>query len=59
MKQAGFFDFTERQKKLLATRDFLDRPAGLRSLWSFGVAALSLQNSHSPPHSRPVATLNI
>jgi transposase, IS5 family len=25
MKQAGFFDFTERQKKLLATRDFLEQ----------------------------------
>ena len=25
MKQAGFFDFAERQKKLLATRDFLER----------------------------------
>lgn len=25
MKQAGFFDFEERQKKLLATRDFLEQ----------------------------------
>jgi transposase, IS5 family len=25
MKQAGFFDFSERQKKLLATRDFLEQ----------------------------------
>lgn len=25
MRQAGFFDQRERQKKLLATRDFLDR----------------------------------
>lgn len=25
MKQAGFFDFAERQKKLLATRDFLEQ----------------------------------
>src|ERR1019366_3945057 len=25
MKQPGFFDFSERQKKLLKTRDFLDR----------------------------------
>ena len=25
MRQAGFFDLRERQKKLLATRDFLDR----------------------------------
>ena len=25
MKQPGFFDFSERQKKLLKTRDFLER----------------------------------
>ena len=30
MRQAGFFDLRERQKKLLATRDFLARFSGSR-----------------------------
>jgi IS5 family transposase len=35
MKQAGFFDFAERQQKLLATRDFLDRVNGIVTWESF------------------------
>ncbi len=32
MKQPGLFDFSERRKKLLKTRDFLER-AGLLVTW--------------------------
>ena len=54
MRQAGFFDLRERQKKLLATRDFLDRVNRLVAWESFRpVLDKALKRSTGDKGGRP------